>query len=58
MTGDRTAVLQMLRKAMVDGDVDVLREWVRATIRTNKLQRASARILDPSGADTLHNRNQ
>lgn len=29
MTDDRMAVLDMLRKAMVDGDVDVLREGVR-----------------------------
>ena len=29
MTDDRMAVLDMLRKATVDGDVDVLREGVR-----------------------------
>src|SRR5712692_3198962 len=29
MTGDRMAVLEMLRKATADGDVDVLREGVR-----------------------------
>ena len=46
MADDRMAVLDTVRKAIAEGDVDVLREGVRADINGTL---ASADMSDPTG---------